>query len=249
MILTLLLAGTSNVPAEWRDYLSRDLGGLLEQAQTQSAVSRLNESEVVQGLKEALAQGVETAIASLGRTDGYLGNALVRIPIPQELDTLAQTARALGGDAYVDAFITTMNRAAEKAVPEAAEIFANAIRRMSIEDAKQILAGHDDAATRYFRRAAESELVGRFRPIVAEATESAGVTAAYKRVVRQAGPVLSMLGPPVETDLDGYVTDRAVDGLFTLIAREEKRIRENPAARTTDLLNRVFGSVDRESSE
>ncbi len=249
LILTLMLGGTANVPADWRDYLSKDLGGLMGQAETQSLVSRLSESEVAKGLKEALAQGAETAIASLGRTDGYLGNTLVRIAIPQELDTLAQAARAVGGDAYVDEFITTMNRAAEQAVPEAAEIFANAIRQMSIEDAKQILAGPDDAATRYFRRVTEPELIGRFRPIVVNATENAGVTAAYKRMVRKVGPMLTMLGQPSGTDLDGYVTNKAMDGLFTLIAQQEKRIRENPAARTTDLLKRVFGSVDQGNSD
>jgi hypothetical protein len=244
MVSAVILASTFNVMAGWRDYLPKDAGGLLWQPETQSLASQLSQSEVAAGLKEALAQGVETAIKSLGRTDGYLGNDLVRIPMPDYLDTLVQGVRAVGGDAYVDEFITTMNRAAEKAVPEAAEIFANAIRQMSIDDAKQILAGPDDAATQYFQRVAGPELVERFRPIVVYATESVGVTSAYKGMVGQAGPMLSMLGQPDAADLDGYVTNKAVDGLFTVIAQQEKQIRENPVARTTDLLKKVFGSVN-----
>lgn len=244
IVSAVILASAFNVMAGWRDYLPKDADGLVGGPETGSVASQLSQSEVAAGLKEALAQGVETAINSLGRTDGFLGNDLVRIPMPEYLNTLAQGVRAIGGDAYVDEFITTMNRAAEKAVPAAAEIFANAIRQMSMDDAKQILAGPDDAATQYFQRVAGPELVERFRPIVGNATESVGVTSAYKGMVSQAGPMLSMLGQPDAPDLDGYVTTNAVDGLFTVIAQQEKQIRENPVARTTDLLKKVFGSAD-----
>ena len=239
-----ILAGYSNVLAGWQDYLPKNIDGLLGQPETHSVASQLSQSEVVAGLKEALAQGVETAIKSLGRTNGYLGNDLVRIPMPDYLDTLAQGVRAVGGDAYVEEFVTTMNRAAEKAVPEVAEIFADAIRQMSIEDAKQILAGPDDAATRYFQQVAGPTLIERFHPIVENATESVGVTSAYKRMASQAGPMLSMLGRPDVADLDGYVTEKGIDGLFTVIAQQEKQIRENPVARTTDLLKKIFGSAN-----
>ena len=238
-ILAVILASPSNVLAGWQDYLPKDVDGLLGR----SAATQLSQSEVAAGLKEALAQGVDTAIKSLGRTDGYLGNDLVRIPMPDYLETLAQAVRAIGGGAYVDEFITTMNRAAEKAVPEAAEIFAKAIRQMSIADAKQILAGPDDAATRYFQRVAGPELIERFRPIVATATESVGVTSAYNGMVDRAGPMLYMLGRPDAADLDGYVTKKAVKGLFTVIAQQEKQIREDPLARTTELMKKVFSSV------
>lgn len=243
VMLTVILANASDILAGWQDYLPKDAAGLLEQPEVQSIAARLSQNEVAAGLKEALAQGVETAIESLGRTDGYLGNELVRIPMPAYLDTLAKVVTDAGGDAYVDEFITTMNRAAEKAVPEAAEIFSNAIRLMSIEDAKQILAGPDDAATQYFQRVAGPALVDRFRPIVVNATENVGVTSAYKSMASQAGPLFSMLGgQPASPDLDGYVTDKAVDGLFTVIAQQEKQIREDPLARTTDLMKKVFGS-------
>ena len=243
IVSAVILAGYTNVLAGWQDYLPKNLDGLVGQPETHAVASQLSQSEVVAGLKEALAQGVETAIKSLGRTDGYLGNDLVRIPMPDSLDTLAQGVRAIGGDAYVDEFITTMNRAAEKAVPETAEIFADAIRQMSIEDAKQILEGPDDAATRYLRQVAGPTLIERFRPIVEDATESVGVTSAYKKMVGKAGPMLSMLGRPDMADLDGYVTEKGMDGLFTEIAQQEKQIRENPVARTTDLLKNVFGSA------
>jgi len=243
IVSAVILACFTNVLAGWQDYLPKKMDSLVGQPDTRSIASQLSQSEVVAGLKEALAKGVETAIKSLGRTDGYLGNDLVRIPMPDYLDTLAQGVRAVGGDAYVDEFVTTMNRAAEKAVPEAAEIFADAIRQMSIEDAKQILAGPDDAATRYFQQVAGPRLIERFHPIVENATESVGVTSAYKRMVSQAGPMLSMLGRPDMADLDGYVTEKGMDGLFTEIAQQEKQIRENPVARTTDLLKKVFGSA------
>ena len=244
IVSAVILASFTNVLAGWQDYLPKNVDSLVGQPETQSVASQLSQSEVVEGLKEALAKGVENAIKSLGRTDGYLGNDLVRIPMPDNLDTLAQGVRAVGGDAYVDEFVTTMNRAAEKAVPEAAEIFADAIRQMSIEDAKQILAGPDDAATQYFQKVAGPTLIERFHPIVENATESVGVTSAYKKMVSQAGPMLSMLGRPDVADLDGYVTEEGMDGLFTVIAQQEKQIRENPVARTTDLLKKVFGSTN-----
>lgn len=236
-----------------------------------AAAGALSESEMAAGLKEALAQGVQTAVEKLGQTDGFLGDSLVRIPVPEKVDRVAQTARTLGQGQYVDEFVTSMNRAAEKAVPEAAEILGNAIRTMSVEDAAQIVNGPDDAATQYFRKTSESALADRFRPIVADATDSVGVTSAYKSLTVQVGgqtageagsesgeqtdgqvggmlggiakavgvPGLGEMGQGV--DLDQYVTNQALDGLFTYIAKEEQRIRENPLARSSELLEKVFG--------
>ena len=223
------------------------------------------------GLKEALAQGVQTAVEQLGQTDGFLGESLVRIPVPEKMDMVAQTARKLGQGQYVDQFVTSMNRAAEKAVPEAAEILGNAIRAMSVEDAARIVNGPDDAATQYFRKTSESALADRFLPIVKDATDSVGVTSAYKSLTAQVGgqaagetdgesgeetggqtagmiggiakavgvPGLGEMGQGL--DLDQYVTNQALDGLFTYIAKEERRIRENPLARSSELLEKVFG--------
>jgi hypothetical protein len=134
-----------------------------------------------------------------------------------------------------------MNHAAERAVPEAAVIFGAAIRNMSIEDAQEILTGPDDAATQYFRTSTQAELTERMRPVVEEATAQTGVTSAYKNMTARAGGMTSLL-PSDATDLDGYVTSKTLDGLFVMIAEEEKKIRENPLARSTDLLKKVFGA-------
>jgi hypothetical protein len=135
-----------------------------------------------------------------------------------------------------------MNHAAEQAVPEAAAIFSDAIQQMTLDDASAILNGPDDAATAYFRTHTEAALTERMLPIVTQTTENTGVTSAYKRMLASAGGMTSLL-PGDATDIDGYVTQQALDGLFSMIAVEEKRIRENPAARSTELLKQVFGSV------
>ena len=189
-----------------------------------------------------MAQGVESAINSLGKTDGFLGNDLVRIPLQGKVEKVANLARKLGGKRYVDEFVTTINRVAEKAVPEAATIFSDSIRDMSIEDTEKILNGEDDSATQYFRKTGSAKLAEKFKPMVKQATDAAGVTTAYKQMVGQAGPMVSMLGGNDMTDIDGYVTNKAIDGLFKMIAAEEKRIRSNPLASGSDLMKKVFSS-------
>ncbi len=205
------------------------------------AKSTLSNSEVVTGLKEALAKGVESAINSLGQSGGFQGNQLVEISVPDSVKTIASTARTLGQGEYVDTFEMTMNQAAEKAVPESAAILSDAIRQMSVDDAMNILNGPEDAATQYFRKVSQASLEEKFKPIVKESTEQAGVTAAYKNLTSQATPLLGDMMEGSALDLDQYVTDKSLDGLFTYIAIEEKSIRDNPAARTTDVLKQVFG--------
>ena len=136
-----------------------------------------------------------------------------------------------------------MNHAAEQAVPQAAAIFCEAIENMSVEDAQGILTGPDDAATQYFRTHTEAALTAKMRPIVEDATARSGVTSAYKNMTARAGGMTSLLSGDA-ADLDGYVTDQTLDGLFLMIAAEEKKIRENPLARSTDLLKKVFGAND-----
>lgn len=242
-VLTLSL-GTA-LPAE------AQLGNLLNQLKIpgvttgdsgSAAASALTNDEVIAGLKEALAQGAESAVNALGQTDGFFGNSNVKIPMPEQLQQLDSVLRSLGQSKYSDEFVLTMNRAAESAVPEASAIIGDAIRQMTVKDAQQILNGPDDAATQYFRRVGEERLTKKMRPIVTDATSRAGATQAYKRVVDKAGIAASLLGRETP-DLDGYVTDKALDGLFFMVAQEEKRIRENPVARSTDLLKKVFGSV------
>jgi hypothetical protein len=212
-------------------------------------VASLPQDQVVQGLKEALSKGVQQAVGRLGHEGGFLTNLSVKIPMPEKLRTVEKTLRVLKQEKLADEFVATMNHAAEQAVPEAAGVFGDAIKGMSIEDAKAILTGTNNAATQYFRRTTETNLYAKFLPIVKKATDQTGVTSAYKRLMEKADTAnsfgswgRSLLGAE-SMDVDAYVTNKALDGLFKVMADEEKSIRENPVARTTDLLQKVFGAV------
>jgi hypothetical protein len=219
------------------------------------SLGALTEDQTAKALKEALAKGAERAVQQLGTNGGFLTNLTVKIPMPGSLQKVEQTLRKLKQDALADEFVTTMNRAAEQAVPVAATVFGDAIRQMTVADAKAILTGPNDAATQYFRRTSTNALQAQFLPIVKQATDAAGVTAAYKAMLAKAGPAASLAQTfgglfgknaafdAATLDVDAYVTGKAMDGLFKVVAEEEKRIRENPAARTTDLLKQVFGAV------
>lgn len=248
----LALLGLLSVPAHagWLDTLKQKIETIKSAPETTTATSAANpavaavlsDEEMVRALKEALTKGTQQAIANLGKDGGFLNNLDVRIPLPDELAKVEKLLRKLGQDKYADQFVATMNQAAEKAVPEAATLFADSIAQMSLADAKSILKGPDDAATQYFRKTSEAKLKERFLPIVKSATDQAGVTAAYKKLISKAGPAAQFLGTGA-TDLDGYVEGKAVDGLFKMIAAEEKNIRANPLARSTDLLQKVFGAL------
>ncbi len=214
---------------------ARDAG---EQLSASDVIAEPSAVEVADALKQALGAGVERAITRLGRTGGFNTDNAVRIPMPDELVKVEAGLRKLGQQRYADQFVVTMNRAAEQAVPEAATVFAEAIRQLSIQDVYAIIRGPDDAATRYFQRTSGPGLVDRFLPIVAKATDEVRLTQAYKRTVDGA----RLLGISVEApDLDAYVTQKASDALFLYIAAEEQRIREQPLARSTELLKKVFG--------
>jgi hypothetical protein len=243
LVVLLLTAGAAR--ADLLDQL-----GLGKNKTTNSAaisLAALSQDQMVGGLKEALDKGVQQAVATLGKTDGFLKDASVKIPMPENLQKVEKTLRMLRQDKLADEFVTTMNRAAEQAMPEAAAVLGDSVRQMSITDAKSIVTGTNNAATQYFRRTSETNLYTRFLPIVRGATEKAGVTSAYKRMTDKAAGGFGGLGGNrlgvQAPDLDDYVTRKALDGLFLKIAEQEKLIRENPAARTTDLLQKVFGSV------
>lgn len=218
-----------------------------------SAITALTEDQIASGLREALAQGVQKAVSTLGQTNGFLGDAAVRIPLPNSLQRTESTLRALGQQSLVDEFRTTLNRAAEQAVPEAAAVLGDAVRQMTVQDARAILNSTNTAATDFFRRTSQTNLHARFLPIVKQATEQTGVTARYKGLLEAAGVggtgFLGNLGRSVlgteSLDLDDYVTRKAMDGLFLKIGDEERRIRENPTARASELLQKVFGQVSR----
>ena len=203
------------------------------------APGELTNNEIISGLKEALAKGTRSAVNNLGKKDGFFLNKRVKINLPKSLDKAGDALHLIGKDKYVDDFVLTMNRAAEEAVPQAASVFADSIKKMSISDAKQILDGPDDAATRYFQRTGEKKLQKKMLPIIKDATAKVGVTGQYKAMVGKLGPASSLVDSSA-LDLDGYITEKALDGLFLLVADEEKAIRQNPAARTTDILKKVF---------
>jgi hypothetical protein len=160
--------------------------------------------------------------------------------MPRSLQPFEKTLRFIGQGRVADDFIAAMNHAAEKAVPVAADVFKDAIRQMSIRDAVNIVRGPDDAATQFFRRASEKRLTEEFLPIVRNFTEQVGVTAQYKAMMEQYGSIARLAGRD-EVDIDEYVTQKALDGLFLLIADEEKRIRRDPLARTSEILQKIFG--------
>ncbi|MBF0370843.1 MAG: DUF4197 domain-containing protein [Magnetococcales bacterium] len=201
----------------------------------------LSNDEIIDGLKEALTAGVRSAVDLLGQDGGFLNDADVKIPMPDSLNMVEKGLRTAGQDAIADEFIDTMNHAAENAVPVATDIFVDAVKAMSVEDAENILNGPDDAATQYFRKYGEAKLTDAMRPLVEAATDKVGLTAQYKALTANLG-LLSGLVDTSSLDLDGYVTSKSLDGLFLKIAEEEKRIRTDPVARTTDLLQKVFGS-------
>ncbi len=198
----------------------------------------LDAQTIAAGLKEALQQGTDRGVDTLGRVGGYLGNTQVRISVPEELRKAEKFLRKIGADRYADNFIVSLNRAAESAVPHAKAIFADVIHNMTVSDAVGILKGPDNAATQYFRRNSEARLSASFRPIVADATSRVGVTSYYKDFVRRAERL--RLGQSKNMDLDNYITQKALDGLYLMIAAEERRIRQDPVARTTELLRKVF---------
>ncbi len=209
----------------------------------------LSQDQMVLGLREALNKAVERAVMELGHDGGFLTNLHVRIPMPQQLQTVEKTLRTVGEGQLADEFIATMNHAAEQAVPQATAVFIDAVQHMTIADARSILAGPDDAATQYFRRLTETNLYQRFLPVVKSATDSTGVTSTYKRLLgtihqnKYLGPLESIFMQNQAVDIDAYVAGRALDGLFTMAAQEEARIRRDPVARTSELLQRVFGAV------
>ncbi|HEQ72089.1 MAG TPA: DUF4197 domain-containing protein [Spirochaetia bacterium] len=201
---------------------------------------KLDEKTVIAGLKEALRIGTQNAVDIVSKVNGYYKNPRITIPLPQELQDVSDVLKKLGLKKKVEEFIQTMNRAAEEAAPKAVDIFVDAIADMSIQDAMGILRGKDNEATLYFERKTRGRLYNIFKPIVRRVLNDVGVTRIYKFIIDTYNSVPGT--PRVDFDLEDYVTNKALDGLFTMIADEEKKIRKDPAARVTELLRKVFGS-------
>jgi hypothetical protein len=200
----------------------------------------LSQSEIASGLKEALTIGAQASSSRLSMVDGFFGNSLHKIWMPEEAQKVERALRAVGMGATVDKAILAMNRAAEDAAKTAGNIFVDAIRQMTIQDAVGILRGGDTAATRYFRQATTQALYNAFRPIVNNALAKTNATAYWNEVFTLYNKISSK---PVTTDLGAYVTNRAIDALFYEIKNEEAKIRTDPAARVTEILRKVFGST------
>ena len=237
LILGGTLATGCSTALDWLDRAERATG--------QESGVALTQQQIIAGLKEALNHGVDHAVTALGRDGGFLGDVRVRIPIPESLAPMERTLRAVGQGRLVDDFHNAINSAAEKAVPAAAEVLVNSIKQMQLSDAEAILRGRDTEATDYFRKTSETDLHQRFLPMVREATAHTGVTAAYKRMTETGalGGLSEILLGREAADLDAYITGKAMDGLFLKIAEQERLIRRDPIARTSEILRKVFGAV------
>jgi hypothetical protein len=221
------------------DSIMKGIGSLPKVPSAGGGVGRSDEATTGAGIKEALAVGTERAVRSLSGVNGYFGNEAVKILMPSSIQKVAEVARRVGFQKQVDEFILSMNRAAEAAAPLAARYFGDAIRDMTLEDVRGIFTGGNTAATDFFRRKMHDNLYKAFKPIVSQKIGEVGATRAYKDMMGRYENVPFMGGQSL--DLDDYVTQKALDGLFHTIGEEEKNIRANPIARTTDFLKSVFG--------
>nr|WP_297356404.1 DUF4197 domain-containing protein [uncultured Caldimonas sp.] len=199
----------------------------------------LSDADATAGLRVALERGALTAVNLLGRTDGFLGNPKVRIPLPGYLQDASQLLRTLGQGKRLDKLETAMNRAAEAAVPEAKALLVNAVKSMSVQDAKQILRGGDTSVTEFFSSKTREPLGARFLPIVSRATEKVGLARQYNEVVDRVGRF--GIVDPQTARIEPYVTAKALDGLFFVIGEEEKKIRRDPVGTGSAILRKVFG--------
>jgi hypothetical protein len=207
---------------------------------TMGGGKQLTSAEVAEGLKEALIKGISTGSDLVSKVDGYFKNPEIKIPFPPDVKRVEDKLRQIGLGGEVDKFVMTLNRGAEDAAKEAKPIFITAIKSMTIQDAWGILRGQDDAATQYLKRTTSAQLKEKFKPVIQNSLNKVNATKYYRDIVTRYNQI--PLVQKVNPELDDYATDKAIEGLFIMIAKEEKNIRENPVARTTDLLKRVFGA-------
>jgi len=202
-------------------------------------LASLSNADAVSGLKDALTQGSAAAVSKLGVENGFLGNDKVRIPLPDAMKKVEGAMRMLGMKKQADELVTAMNRAAEQAVPEAKALLVGAIKKMSVQDAKGILTGGDTAATEYFRKTTSDQLTQKFLPIVTKATAKVGLAEKYNRIAGK-GAQLGLVDAK-HAKIEDYVTQKTLDGLFLMIAEQEKAIRKDPVGSATGMAKKVFG--------
>lgn len=232
-----LAAGVASAQMPKIDDIMKGLGK--PQKTPSGEPSAADEKSSAAGIKEALAIGTERAVTSLSRKDGYFANQAVKILMPSSIQKVADVASKLGFERQVDEFVLSMNRAAEAAAPLAARYFGDAIRDMTLDDARALVTGGKTSATDYFRRKTHDKLYAAFKPVVSKKVGEVGATRRYNDLIGRYEKLPFVSSQSV--DLDDYVTNKSLDGLFHMVGEQEKAIRSNPAARTTDLLKRVFG--------
>ncbi len=198
-------------------------------------------SDATGGLKDALIQASGAAVGKLGVADGFLGNPKVKIPLPDSMKKAEKAMRMFGMGKQADELVTRMNRAAEAAVPEAKVLLVDSVKQMSVDDAKSILTGGDDSATQYFKKTTSKPLAEKFFPIVQKATENVQLAQQYNKFA-EAGSRFGLVNKG-QANLEQYVTQKTLDGLYLMMADEEKSIRKNPVGATSNLVKKVFGSL------
>jgi hypothetical protein len=216
------------------------LNNLKKKVTSGNSGSSLSSDEIVSGLKEALTLGAQKSADRLSAADGFFKDAVVKILMPEQARNVEKTLRSVGMGKLVDDAILSMNRAAEDASKSAAPIFVNAVKRMTVQDGLSILRGADTAATGYLRKTTSPELTAAFHPVIDSSLQKTGATKYWKEVF-EAYNKLPTTFNKVNPDLSGFVTQKAMDGIFYYVAQEEKKIRKDPAAQVTDLLKKVFG--------
>lgn len=240
LVLVSLLLFTIPAQADWKQFL-QDFSQSTQNRSDNQQASDLSSDTIAKGLKEALETGTRKAIDTVSQNGGYLNNPQIRIPLPPRVQQAAGLMRQMGLNKMADDFEQSINRAAEKAAPQATSIMIDAIKSMTIDDAKTILNGGNDAATRFFEDRTRSRLAGLFKPVIDTSLNEVGATRYYNQLDEQVS-ALPVIGQDLNMDLPEYVTDQALDGLFVMLAQEEQKIRTNPAARTSEILQQVFGS-------
>ncbi len=205
-----------------------------------ATTTKLSDTQVGAGLKEALRVGIENTIKLLGKQDGYLGNQTVKILLPKNIQNIEPALRKLGFGSQIDQFILSMNRAAEKSAPLAADLFASAISDMTIDDANKILNGSNTAATEYLKNKTYSKLLEKFLPSIHQAMDNYAVTKQYQQIADKIVTIPFLNKMATNVDINNYVASTALDGLFKVLGEQEATIRTNPSARVTDLLKQIF---------
>ena len=206
-----------------------------------ASLENLSNTEAASGLKQALTQAADSAVSKLGSVDGFLKNPKVKIPLPDNLKKAQKAMKLFGMGDQADELEVKMNRAAEAAVPEAKALLVDSVKKMSVQDAKDILAGGDDAATQYFRKTTSGPLADKFLPIVKKATENVALAQQYNKFADM-GSKYGLVKKD-QASLEQYVTQKTLDGVYVMMAEEEKAIRKDPMGQASSLLKKVFGAV------